>query len=313
MARRIMLPRYAFSVFFSVVIHVTALPWLLPSLALMSGMVVPQPSREPVEVVVADHMADIDMSAGEPGAQDTLVQTEETDNAEIPDDTHLFAHKNQRAKQNEQARYGQEFQRKGDNAEVFDPKAFGVHGLPPESLSMADLNLDGKQGRHWSADQKFLARVFEGAVSSDSASNDYLPDIPMGMRTLLNTKEYKFHLYLERIRRDVTQPWRDEVERRMAALFLTGSPIAQRSDLISKLLVTLDDKGALTSVLVTKSSGSRTIDLAGETVFRKAQVFPNPPQGIVGDDGVIRLRWTFVLKVVPNVADVPTTSESDKF
>ena len=115
-----------------------------------------------------------------------------------------------------------------------------------------------------------------------------LPDVPLGMRTLLNTKEYKFHLYLERIRGEVTQPWRDEVERRMAALFLTGSPMAQRSDLISKLIVTLDDKGALTSVSITKSSGSRTIDLAGETVFRRARIFPNPPRGIAGEDGVIR-------------------------
>jgi len=315
MARRITSPRYGVFFFFSVLLHVAALPWLVPSLALMSGVIVPPPaSREPIEVVAQDQMADVDLSVGEPGAKDQLVQTEETDNDETPDATTLFSHKNQRVKQNEQARYGHDFQRTGDNAEVFDPKAAGLHGVPPESLSMADLNLDGKQGRHWSADQKFLARVFEGTVSSDSASNDYLPEVPIGMRTLLNTREYKFHLYLERIRRSVSQPWREEVERRMAALFLTGKPVEQHHDLVTKVAITLDDKGALTSVSVLKSSGSRTIDLAGETVFRKSQVFPNPPRGLAGDDGVIHLRWTFVLKVVPqHVADVPTDTASDKF
>ena len=292
----------------SVALHLFLLPWLVVPTVLRLEPAVP------IEVERNDHMADIDLDVG-PGREDLLVKTEAVNNAETPAKSKLLSDRNQTVAQEEQAKYGHQFSAGGEGLDVFDPKqAAQLHGVPPESLSLTDLSLDGKPGGTWRANPKFLARVFEGAVNTQSASNDSLPDVPLGMRTLLNTKEYRFHLYLDRIRQNITQPWRQEVERRLAALFVNGQHVTAGKDLITKLTLTLDAKGAVTSTAVVKSSGSRTIDLAGETVFRKAAVFPNPPKGIEGEDGVIHLRWTFVLKVVPQVADVaPTTSGSDQF
>jgi protein TonB len=43
-------------------------------------------------------------------------------------------------------------------------------------------------------------------------------------------------------------------------------------------------------------SGLTDLDDAAVEAFRAAAPFPNPPNGIVEGDGLIRIRWDFILE-----------------
>jgi len=244
------------------------------------------------------------------------VRTEDAGNEQVPADTTFLSHKNQVVQKNERAPEGREFRGRDEGVEVHDPSAGGPASvLPPESLSLSDLGMDPQPTRRWYLKPQFLARLYEGSSTLGSSTDDHLPGVAPGQRTLLNTREYRYHLYLDRIRQVVTRPWSEEVEKRAAALFITGHPLPPGEELITKVWLALDGKGAVTSVAIAKSSGSRTIDLAAENAFR-SRTFPNPPRGIIGEDGAIHLRWTFVLKVQKaELAIQPTETNpgSDRF
>jgi protein TonB len=62
----------------------------------------------------------------------------------------------------------------------------------------------------------------------------------------------------------------------------------------------LDKRGILSKVQVLSSSGARDLDEAAVEAFQAAAPFPNPPAGIVEKDGMIRIRWDFVLESADN-------------
>jgi protein TonB len=129
-----------------------------------------------------------------------------------------------------------------------------------------------------------------------SQSNDYLKNVDVGNETMLNTREFKYFTYYSRIRKQLAQYWEPKVRQKVGQMFKQGRKIASTQDHITKLLITLNNQGQLVRVQVLDASGVQDLDDAATEAFRAAAPFPNPPQGIVEDDGTVKIRWDFVLE-----------------
>ncbi|WP_413586187.1 TonB family protein [Bdellovibrio sp. HCB274] len=130
-----------------------------------------------------------------------------------------------------------------------------------------------------------------------SRSNDYIKDVDQGLETMLNTREFKYYSYYNRIRRQLAQHWEGKVREKLSKMFKEGrSPASTGQDRVTKLMIVLNDKGTLVNVQVMSDSGVRDLDDAAIEAFRAAAPFPNPPKGIIEGDGTVKIRWDFVLE-----------------
>ncbi|MEK2689761.1 cell envelope integrity protein TolA [Bdellovibrio sp. GT3] len=133
--------------------------------------------------------------------------------------------------------------------------------------------------------------------SDVSRSNDYVKDVEQGLETMLNTREFKYYSYYNRIRRQLSQHWEGKVREKLSKMFKEGrSPASTGQDRVTKLMIVLNDKGTLVNVQVMSDSGVRDLDEAAVEAFRAAAPFPNPPKGIIEGDGTVKIRWDFVLE-----------------
>lgn len=132
-----------------------------------------------------------------------------------------------------------------------------------------------------------------GAVSQ---TLDYIPDLDPGLETLLSTREFTYYSYYARIKTQLNQHWGPKLKERLTRLYREGRNIASTENKVTKCLVTLDKSGNLVKVQIIGNSGVRDVDEAAVDAFRSAAPFPNPPRGIVEDDGTIKIRWDFILE-----------------
>ena len=119
---------------------------------------------------------------------------------------------------------------------------------------------------------------------------------PEGDGTFLNTKEFKYATFFYRVRDSVYDHWVDAAIREYRRRDPTGNiyGVQDRSTMLS---IELDREGGLDGIRVEKASGVDFLDMVAIEAFKKAQPFPNPPPGIVDDDGHIRFNFQFVVTV----------------
>lgn len=130
-----------------------------------------------------------------------------------------------------------------------------------------------------------------------SKTDDYLKDQEVGAQTILNTREFVYYTYFNRIKAQIQQQWEPRIKTKITKLFTQGRTIASNRDHITKLLIVLNNKGTLIGVQVMNESGLVDLDDAAIEAFKAAAPFPNPPAGIVEEDGKIKIQWDFVLEV----------------
>jgi TonB family protein len=130
-----------------------------------------------------------------------------------------------------------------------------------------------------------------------SSTDDRLKDVPTGLQTMLNTREFVYYSYYNRIKEKLRQYWEPKIKEKMERVLRQGRSIASlEQERITKCVILLDEKGKLVRVQVIGESGLVDLDQAAVEAFQAAAPFPNPPKGIVEKDGYIRIRWDFVLE-----------------
>ncbi len=134
----------------------------------------------------------------------------------------------------------------------------------------------------------------EGALSS--STNDYLKNVKAGSQTLLNTKEYAFFSFYQRVRRQLEQYWEPGLRKRLLNMVARGRYLASEREHATRLLVTMNVVGTITNVQVEDTSGILDLDQAAVDAFNRAGPFPNPPHGMMDQDGKVRVEWEFILK-----------------
>lgn len=222
-------------------------------------------------------------------------QDEKALNHEKPEDAQFLSANDQKvAKQTQAMNHGQ-FQ----NLKTKDTKA----GKPVETkkstpkldqlLAAYDPMAASMKKQEAKTKQEAEAAQKGGDVSQ---SSDYLKNVDQGIETLLNTREFKYYTYYNRIRKQLSQYWEPKVKEKVTTMFQQGRKIASAQDRTTKLLIVLDSTGTLVNVQVLSDSGVRDLDDAAIESFRAAAPFPNPPKGIIETDGTVKIRWDFVLE-----------------
>ncbi len=125
---------------------------------------------------------------------------------------------------------------------------------------------------------------------------DYVKGLKKSERTALNTREYVFYGYYQRIRSRLELAWDGVLREHLHRMYRSGRRLASEMDHTTKILVTLNARGEIVRVQVVEASGTRDLDDAAVGAFNRAGPFPNPPKGMVDVNGQIQISWQMVLK-----------------
>ena len=129
-----------------------------------------------------------------------------------------------------------------------------------------------------------LAQIFGAPM------NDHLEDVEEGHGTFLNTREFKYASFFNRLKRGVSQYWEPfpEYRRRDPTGHVYG-----KKNRMTVLQITLNADGSLKQAQVYKSSGLSFLDREAISAFKRAQPFPNPPTGLMNPQGQIEFPFGF--------------------
>ncbi|MBC7792728.1 MAG: TonB family protein [Clostridia bacterium] len=124
-----------------------------------------------------------------------------------------------------------------------------------------------------------------------SPASDYLNE-QEGEGTFLNTREFKYAGFFNRVKKGVSQRWNPiaEYQRRDPTGHVYGQ-IARTTT----LSITLLPNGNLKDAVIVRSSGLPFLDEEAIAAFKRAQPFPNPPPQLVDGTGGITFNFGFVL------------------
>lgn len=179
----------------------------------------------------------------------------------------------------------------------FDVQKMVEKQIEKDQLAEKALEQAANQRMAQDSQKKSIQDRRQGVGGSQASQTlDYIKDLEPGLETLLSTKEFKFHSFYSRVRVRLNEHWTPIVRQKMESAYKKGRSIASTEDRVTKLLVTLDRNGNLVKVQVISDSGISDIDQAAAEAFRSAAPFPNPPKGMVDEDGQIKLRWDFVIE-----------------
>ncbi len=171
------------------------------------------------------------------------------------------------------------------NARASETLVKNLFTVPLDSISTG-----GKKGG------RDIASVGPSGPQGDghSATNDYLPDVSIGANTLLNTQEFKYFSFYERIRQKLSFQWESRLKNEFQSLMQQG--VKQISgDRITKLRVRIQRDGSILRTDLTGTSGYHELDRAALEAFRAAAPFPNPPKALMDGQSELSIDWSFVV------------------
>lgn len=152
-----------------------------------------------------------------------------------------------------------------------------------------------KKGEDSQETHRELPNFLENLPRGQSTVGESLPEeMQVGSFTALNTDRFTYYSFYARVEELIRFRWESRVKQSLEAFYRTNSIDKIRGrNWVSQFEFWLDPKGHLHSVHLMKESGVKVFDAAAEYAFRDAQVFPNPPKGLVDEDGFIRLKYSF--------------------
>ncbi len=258
--------------------HKTLILFILLSLLLHVGiLLIPTPNgqipKEPLFIVERITPDDIEKKQ--------VVDDTKEANKKEPTDSKFLSKDNNRVEKEMRAKETGKTQNSTDAIATQVPQK-------KNKLSLADLGLGPTGYRPKSSSTP-------SHIRGPSQTDDYLPRAEIGNQTSLNTREFKYYSYFERIKDRLRTYWEPQLQRRVGHLYNTGQTLPDY-DLITKLDITLNRNGELSKITITRNSGYEEIDLAAVKAFELAAPFPNPPSGMVEANGSVRLTWSFVVQ-----------------
>lgn len=300
--------RLTITLVLSIAVHVLVLILRLPSHSL-APTALPE-NHEPIEITAIPPEILEQLQKQKP--QETtkrkepeIAETEDAGNRELDPNATILSDRTQTAKQQTKANRTDDFREKKGKGMMGSTKS---GGLPPTGDPAAN---DGKEtadvadGVGEAGKKKGIKRDWRtlslkdlsvgGDGLEDAASDDRLEGIRESDRTILSTREFRYFSYYHRIKELLRQYWKPAVENRMARMWAQGKTMRE-DELVTRLLILLDEGGTIRKISRVASSGLAEVDSAAVEAFERAAPFPNPPKGIIDSDGFVRIRWDFILK-----------------
>jgi TonB family protein len=140
--------------------------------------------------------------------------------------------------------------------------------------------------RHWANSQ----------TGETIRGGQYIQGMKEGEVSALNTKEFVFYSYFERVRRQLDQAWQPLLREQIQRIYKNGRHLASSADYVTKTLVSLDARGNIVKVQILEESGTTDLDQVAVDALNKAGPYPNPPKGLMDGEGKVQIRWDFILK-----------------
>lgn len=258
-----------------------------------------QLAPKPIEIEVLDPEEQKKVQSRE---KENLRQVVEQDtkplNDEAPEDSRFLSRFNQRVEKETKASHHGDFTNAGKRGERTQGQQNAQKTKPKKETAQDDGTLPSLKDLSPSFSMTPKADAVKEVDQQGLASqtNDHLEGVEQGMETILNTREFVYYSYYQRIREKIRQYWEPKIREKVKKIFATGRSIASSTDRITKVIIVLDKQGSLIKVQIVGESGIQDLDEAAVEAFRAAEPFPNPPDGIIETDGLIRIRWDFVLE-----------------
>jgi TonB family protein len=166
------------------------------------------------------------------------------------------------------------------NAEQFkiQPSAAGDAAPQPaatRTATTAPLNLTPSVGQ--------LAQAI------GAAPNDDLSGVDVSDSTFLNTREFKYAGFFNRVKQRVSEQWNPNSV--LHQHDPTGRMLGRGR--VTVVSVTIDRSGSLLNVQVVNGSGADFLDEEAMAAFERAAPFLNPPEGLLDPQGMISFRFSF--------------------
>ena len=130
----------------------------------------------------------------------------------------------------------------------------------------------------------------DAAEQGGGAPNDDLKDVEKGEGTYLNTREWKYAAFFNRVKQAVSARW-DPMGRLRSKDPRAGGQLGTR-DRITVLGVSLRPDGTIADIFVSESSGVDLLDQESIAAFERAAPFSHPPEALV-ENGLIRFAFSF--------------------
>lgn len=127
-----------------------------------------------------------------------------------------------------------------------------------------------------------------------SASDDYIEGATIGPMTILNTQEFKYHNYYERIKERINIIWKPLI--RTAILKVKQESKLEVKLYITKLEIVLNESGEILIIAIRQLSGFDRFDRVAISSFNQAAPIPGPPKELIKDNK-FTLYWDFVVNV----------------
>ncbi len=144
-----------------------------------------------------------------------------------------------------------------------------------------------------------------------SQTPDFLPGVKLGSHTLLNTKEFIYYSFFVRMKEQLYWRWLQYFKKDNSASLISLAQDKQRL-FSTYLYAVLSSDGEMQDLMVVDSSGSEVADSAALHAFLSAVPFPNPPDGLIEEDGFIHIRQSFHIYVSSSVAENPFSKHTEQ-
>ena len=157
----------------------------------------------------------------------------------------------------------------------------------------SDNNVDSndQNGRENSEGQSERGADARAAEAGGGAPNDNLQNVDPGEGTYLNTREWKYAAFFNRVKQAVSGHW--DPNGKVKSKDPRGEAV-RYGDKVTVLHVVLRPDGSIAEVYVEKSCGLDWLDQEAVNAFERAQPFANPPPGLV-ENGYIQFSFGFSL------------------
>lgn len=149
-----------------------------------------------------------------------------------------------------------------------------------------------------------LNRALSAGISTLSES---LPEnIKYGDFTALNTDQYLYFSFFNRIAPRIRFHWERGVDSSVEYLSLRNFQLSERRVFATEVEVKLNREGYLQGVTIYRSSGIAVLDQAVVRAFELATPFINPPQEMADAEGMIKLYYGFNVHFEPRYFAKPS-------
>jgi protein TonB len=128
---------------------------------------------------------------------------------------------------------------------------------------------------------------------SGPGGEQYVADknLPEGSENLLNAEESVYYSFYARLYDAIGPIWASRLRE------ISQTARVQPGDYTTSVDVVLDPEGNLVEVRLLQSSQVREFDEAVHSSWSKIGKFPNPPKGLIKEDGKVHTGWNFTVQV----------------